>query len=53
MIGLAYLALSLHPFDQPRGIVVADAQLALDIAGRRFLAFGNDLAGFAVEFVFG
>src|SRR6187551_2071163 len=53
MIGLADQPVLLHPLDQPGSAVVADAQLALEIAGRRLLAFGHDLDRLAVELGFG
>ena len=49
MVGLADEAVLLHPLDQPRRAVVADAQLALEIAGRGLLAFGDDLDRFAIK----
>src|SRR5688572_11240819 len=38
MVRRADEALFLHSLDQPGGIVVADAQLALEVGGRRLLA---------------
>src|SRR4029078_11122260 len=49
MVGLADEPVLLHSFDQPRGAVVADPQLALEIGGRRLLALGHDLDRLAVE----
>ena len=42
MVGGADHAFLLHPLDQPRGIVVADAQLPLQVGGRGLLALGED-----------
>ncbi len=49
MIGRADLALLLHPLDQPCGGIVADAELALDVAGRGLLRFRHHLHRLAVE----
>src|SRR5690348_17301251 len=49
MVGLADEPVLLHPLDEARCAVVADAELALEIGGRGLLAFGDDLDGFAVE----
>ena len=49
MVGLADQPVLLHPLDQPRGAVVADAQLALEVGGRGLLALGDDLDRLAVE----
>src|SRR5437868_4515645 len=49
MVGLADQPILLHPLDQPRGAVVADAQLALEVRGRGLLALGDDLNRLAVE----
>src|SRR4249919_3109903 len=43
MVGGADHAFLLHPLDQPRRIVVADAQLPLQVGGRGLLALGDDL----------
>ena len=53
MVGPADDAVLLHPLDQPRRAVVADAQLPLDVGGRRLLAFGHDLHGLAVQLALG
>src|SRR5437868_10320321 len=49
VIGLADQPVLFHPLDQPRGAVVANAQLALEIGYRRFLTLGDDLHRLAVE----
>src|SRR5690348_15971976 len=41
VIWLANEALFLHSFDQPRGTVVADTQLPLQVGCRSLLAFGD------------
>src|SRR3982750_3517380 len=53
MVGFADQTVVLHPIDQSRRAVVADAQLALDVGGRRLLALGDDLHCLAVELGFG
>ena len=50
MVGRADDALILHLFDQTRGLVIADGQLALDIAGRAFAVLGDDGHGHVVKF---
>ena len=40
-----------HLFDQFRGLVVADAEFALDVAGGTFAVFGDDGDGLVVEAV--
>src|SRR3954466_5208667 len=47
MVGSTDHPFFLHPLDQPRGIIVADAQLALEVGGRSLLALGDDLDGLA------
>src|SRR4051812_12174179 len=49
MVGDADDTVFLHPLDQSRGIVVADAELALEIGGRRLLALRHRLHRLAVE----
>src|SRR3954464_10995888 len=49
MVGGADDAVLLHPLDQPRGIVVADAELALEVGGRGLLALRYRLHRLAVE----
>ena len=49
MVGLADQSVLLHPLDQPRRTIVADAQLALEVGGRSLLALGDDLDRLAVE----
>src|SRR5687767_14208001 len=49
MIGLADQPILLHPFNQARGTVVTDAQLTLEVAGRRLLALRDDLYRLAVH----
>src|SRR3954454_15177046 len=49
MVGLADEAVLLHPLDEARRAVVADAQLALQVGSRGFLALGDDLHRLAVE----
>src|SRR3954466_11994205 len=49
MVGDADDAVLLHPLDQPRGIVVADAELALEVGGRGLLALRHGLHGLAIE----
>src|SRR4029079_14378156 len=49
MVGLADEAVLLHPLNEPRGTVVADAQLALQVGSRGLLALGDDLDRLAVE----
>src|SRR5205085_7142976 len=49
MVGLADKSILLHPLDQPRRAIVADAELALEVRHRRFLTLGDDLNGLAVE----
>src|SRR6478735_8272209 len=39
----------LHSLDQARRAVVPDAQLALEVGGRGFLAFGDDLDRLAIQ----
>ena len=41
-----------HLFDQARGFVIADAELALDIGGRAFAVFDHDGNGAVIERVF-
>src|SRR5205085_3388800 len=41
------------PLDETRGAVIADAQLALKVGGRGFLALGDDLDRLAVKLGFG
>src|ERR1044072_4069535 len=49
MVRLADQPVLLHPLDEPRRAVVADAELALEIGRRSLLAFGDDLDRLAVE----
>src|SRR6185369_8276465 len=49
MVGLADEPVLLHPLDQARRAVVADAELALEVRRRRLLALGDDLDRLAVE----
>src|SRR5438309_10851206 len=49
VIGLPDQTVLLHPFDQTRRAVVADAKLALEVRGRRFLTLRDDLDCLAVE----
>src|SRR5436190_19937208 len=49
MVGLADQPILLHPLDQPRCAIIADAKLALEVAGRGLLALGDDLDRLAVE----
>src|SRR5947209_3138948 len=49
MVGLADEAVLLHAFDQPRGAVVSDAELPLEVGGRRLLALGDNLDCLAIE----
>src|SRR3546814_13287759 len=53
MVGRTDQPFLLHPLDQARGTVIADAQLPLQPARRRLLAFGDDLAGLRLHAVFG
>ena len=48
-VGRADDALPLHRFDDFRGAVVADAELALDPRSRALAGFRDDLDGFVVE----
>src|SRR3546814_16976870 len=48
MVGGADFPFTFHPFNEARGVVVADAKLALDVAGRRLLALGDGLHGLLV-----
>ena len=41
--------LVLHLFDQPRGLVIADRQLALNVRGRAFAVFQHDGNGLVVS----
>src|SRR6476646_9882910 len=49
VVGLTDEPVLLHPLDQPRRAVVADAELALEVGGRGLLALGDDLDRLAVE----
>src|SRR4051794_32300756 len=49
VVRLADEAVFLHALDEPRGAVVADAELALEVGSRRLLAFGDDLDRLAIE----
>src|SRR5215213_8159389 len=49
MVRLADQAVFLHPLDQPRGAVVADAKLALEVGSRCLLALGDNLDRFFVQ----
>src|SRR5205823_7952287 len=49
VVGLADESILLHPLNQPRRAVVADAELALQVGYRRLLTLGDDLNGLAVE----
>src|SRR5881628_3856980 len=49
MVGLTDEPVLLHPLDQPRGAVVADAKLALEVGSRGLLAFGDDLDSLTIE----
>src|SRR5437868_14534432 len=49
MVGLADKSILLHPLDQPRRAIVADAELALEVGHRCLLTLGDDLNGLAVE----
>ena len=53
MIGAADDAVIRHPLDQPRGGIVADAELALEPRGRGLLAFADELDGGAILLVLG
>src|SRR3546814_10631147 len=46
-------ALLLHPLDEACGVVVANAELALDVARRSLLALRDGLDGLAVELAVG
>src|SRR5947209_2979194 len=52
VVRLSHESVLLHALDQPRRAVVADAELALQVGGGGFLAFGNDLDSLAVELRF-
>ena len=43
VVGGAHQPLIFHLFDQPRGLVIADRQFALDIRGRTFAVPDHDL----------
>src|SRR6478609_705290 len=49
MVRLADQPVLFHPLDQPRGAVIADSKLALEIGGRGLLALGDDLDRLAIE----
>ena len=49
MIGAAHEPVLLHPFDQASGVVVADAQVALDEAGAGLLRLGHDVDGLGIH----
>src|SRR3954449_12309936 len=49
VIGLSDEAILLHPLDQPRGAVVSDTKLPLEVGRRGLLALGDDLDRLAVE----
>src|SRR4051812_38999315 len=49
MVGLTDEPVLLHALNQPRGAVIADTQLPLEIRGRGLLALSDDLDRLAVE----
>src|SRR5437868_6865175 len=49
MVGDADDTVFLHPLDQARGVVVADAELALEVGGGGLLALRHGLDRLAVE----
>ena len=41
-----------HLLHKPRGFVITNSQFSLDVAGRTFAIFGNDLHGRVIERIF-